>query len=804
MKTTSWTLLSGLVCASIATPAPAYELATHGAITYEASKRSVLNDQQFLKDLGIDTQTNLNDPFGTVYYDVSGATVQPRASDTFEDTIIQRLGLQPLSLPAWLMRGAIREDDVRWPFGDNPQDDPYGNKMRVLNHFFDPYNNIPLTVAGIAAGAKAPDWAAGTPDIFTAPNTPDTGRDNHFTIFDAREAMYRALTGKKKDGTNAAPGATDNNPALEYVRKAYWATTFRALGDVMHLVEDMAQPQHTRNDAHSGMPGFGHKSVYELFVECRATQSGVTDLGSYNIKDCPGLTPADYAGYPDVVFTKYSDYFSTHNGREWGLADYSNNGFFSAGTNLGRNSYPYPSNDPSRYSERDTVVDSSGSVTSHLIGTVPDSLYPELTATAALATKSLWYEFLIESGKQEYLGYTLDVTNYVDMSNLLIPRAVAYSAGLLNHFFRGKLAITAPDEGIYAILDHATRKAKDTEGFTLVKLKVKNTTPDIAAPGGTFPQDMKNGELVAVAKFKRNTCYQPELDGEFKDAASTWNGCIVKTYRSAEEIVVSQKITGVSLPADPASKPVQYSFTFDKPIPVNATDLYIQVVYRGALGDESDAVVVATKDLREPTFVDYTNGMDYSYIKDFTTGTSQWYNNLTQRETIQGLIDNDKTAFFRTWAPRLTTYRKMQLKFGSSTKVAAVVPEIPAPGYMRIAVLMDVDWLRLGYTTRITNYYLDASGTKKQGDAYDWSGSFDFHAKINQNNDVSIVRNVRGGYYWWGRYVTSAYPLDNVPTQQVINDAVANNVMPPMDSSTLKPTTICMVGDNQTPPEGCP
>jgi hypothetical protein len=30
-------------------------------------------------------------------------------------------------------------------------------------------------------------------------------------------------------------------------RDAYWATTFRALGSVMHLVQDMGNPQHTRD-----------------------------------------------------------------------------------------------------------------------------------------------------------------------------------------------------------------------------------------------------------------------------------------------------------------------------------------------------------------------------------------------------------------------------------------------------------------------------------------------------------------------------------------------------------------------------
>ena len=59
------------------------------------------------------------------------------------------------------------------------------------------------------------------------------------------------------------------------MRKAYWATLFRSLGDVVHLIQDMGQPQHTRNDPHAGKLGrgwiAGHTSIYEKYIEARAT-----------------------------------------------------------------------------------------------------------------------------------------------------------------------------------------------------------------------------------------------------------------------------------------------------------------------------------------------------------------------------------------------------------------------------------------------------------------------------------------------------------------------------------------------------
>ena len=234
--------------------ANAYELSTHGLLTDKAYERSNLGvDTALFDQLGVNA-TNLK-VFGESYYDVSGNEIGSRSQNDFEKQRMPSKGLGFLTVKGWLMRGAIREDDVPVFFGKNPQDDPYGQIFRVANHFYDPRNDRPLTIIGIPLGKKAPDWAIGAKDVFDDENDANTNRRNHFTVFDARESLFRALTGMDKGGSTAigAGGSTPGTAAdKEAVRKAYWATTFRALGDLIHLVQDMAQPQHTRNDAHAG------------------------------------------------------------------------------------------------------------------------------------------------------------------------------------------------------------------------------------------------------------------------------------------------------------------------------------------------------------------------------------------------------------------------------------------------------------------------------------------------------------------------------------------------------------------------
>src|SRR4051794_30981798 len=105
--------------------------------------------------------------------------------------------------------------------------------------------------------------------------------------------MFRALTLKWKDvdGRYANLNYGEASAATkENWRRAYWATSFRSLGDAVHLLQDMAQPQHTRNEPHGGMYCVyqttcvgGHTSAYEKYIDARVRSlNGFRSLTPFN------------------------------------------------------------------------------------------------------------------------------------------------------------------------------------------------------------------------------------------------------------------------------------------------------------------------------------------------------------------------------------------------------------------------------------------------------------------------------------------------------------------------------------------
>lgn len=648
MKTTKLILATSL--SFIATWANSYELATHAATTYNAYlKSNLVLGGTLVKDFGIEVLLVNPDtsgmPFGENYYDIQGSTIMERKAQDYEKNVIKpipRIDISPLTLSGWLMRGAIREDDLGTVLGfrkgDDPHDDPYGSIFRVYNHFFDPIHNIPLTVLHDELGETTPNWAIGTTDAFATPMAENIGRRNHFTVFDARETMYRALTGQSKNGTNLG-----NNlalPAPEVDRKKYWATLFRALGDILHLNQDMAQPQHTRNEAHTGLGGplsnsvTGHESVFEMYIDARATGSN-----SYSIDGLPKqpYPPLDFGNYdyPIPAFNKISDYWSSGIGATSlsgkGLADYSNHGFFTTGNNIGGTKFAAPSPIAANYVPQRTLYPEGMAkqfIMNYLAGPVVDNNTGNQTNpdSIRMVRESIWKEFSTASNV-----YSLDRNTYDDMANLLIPRAVSYSAGLINYLFRGQMKISLPDEGVYSLVDHSSISIADPlhefKGFNKIKLKLANTTPNGEA--------MPAGKLTAVLKFHRNKCYKNDLSGypPFVD----WNTC----RTDEEEIVVSNPANGgADVALTETSQP--FAFDFTNALPLNATDVYLQLVYRGKLGVEDDAVVVATQDISEPTFFSYLNASDYIHIGNtvYTRNEVNTLPGVIGLVSPQSLVDN--------------------------------------------------------------------------------------------------------------------------------------------------------------------
>src|SRR5207248_9775652 len=132
----------------------------------------------------------------------------------------------------WLIEGGIREDDFQSHplltalFGCPAPENPRSDIDRPKHHFFD----VQGAGGGIVPGAfPAPDWALGLQGRGTA------STQNQFSVLDARRYQLLSLTA-------ATRAERDRNTAL----------LFRTLGHVTHLLQDMAQPQHTRRDAHLG------------------------------------------------------------------------------------------------------------------------------------------------------------------------------------------------------------------------------------------------------------------------------------------------------------------------------------------------------------------------------------------------------------------------------------------------------------------------------------------------------------------------------------------------------------------------
>ena len=615
-----------------------------------------------------------------------------------------------------MMFGSIREDDNPNEDPPTPQDIQPGIK-RPLHHFFDPYFNRPLTVAGLdlleLAVKRNPDWAMGVKDSFTDPNSPAIPRVNGFSVVDAREAMFRALTLlTPKDGDYVEIASNKDAATKQQWRSAYWATAFRALGDVLHLNQDMAQPQHTRNEPHAGsICGFGycvggHTSVYEKYINARVLELPAFRAPSES--EAPitiTLAPLTPSAYPVPRFGRYSDYWSTAPGPQSlqgkGLADYSNRGFFTAQNNLGATVYPSPASDPLSYNVKvvaptrwDGSSAPSAAVSYVFHGKVLDTLIDSQATDVPLTSFGVWDQFLTSSSNLP--RYTLQRINYDAMANLLLPRAIAYSAGLINYFFRGRIDISLPDEGVYALVDHASNT-----GFKVLRAKLRNSTPAFADPAGSIQeQDMIGGQFFAVVRYHRDLAYKKSLDAvvgvipcaeallvvlEADPAATT------DCRHGDEEIVVSRPIGSVNLRAG-SQTVAEFTFT-DTPIPLDAVDVVLQIVYRGPLGGESDSVAVGTVDVSEPTYFTYHNASDYIHLGD----------RVYDRETIDG----DPNLLFQVQPQTCVDYRvsparlrgeclnpfalDLEVSFGTIEDPAVAVIGLPPRRFIRFAYIGDAE-----------------------------------------------------------------------------------------------------------------
>ncbi len=341
-----------------------------------------------------------------------------------------------------LIRDGVEFEDKIMPILNDRE------SLRMKYHFYDPQNDgrpltlkIPATLTTpeikLVAPYASPDWITekiGGNDI--------EEQGQNFSFSDANNYLYRALTSKTKED-----------------RDINWGLTYQTLGHVIHHIQDMAQPQHTRNDSH--LPWEDSEiQFYEIYTEEK------------RIDPNRGLP---FTGYPDIdlnVFnTARSFWGSVDISERKGLAWFSSTNFVSAGTNfqggLDNNSnlvfdndpeYPLPSGADAN--SVDSSIDIEGEECNNQNECVPTIINGSVTFIETPVYDANLNQNSINEGASTFsifdydlIGqslppkFALNSLNYDAAHEYLIPRAVAYSAGLIDYFFRGRIDANVTTDG---------------------------------------------------------------------------------------------------------------------------------------------------------------------------------------------------------------------------------------------------------------------------------------------------------------------------------------------------------------------
>jgi hypothetical protein len=506
----------------------------------------------------------------------------------------------------WIGEGGIKEDEPESVTGY------VTNQARNNNHF-----HYPLAGTWDGAGLdidissyksripwpfrdKLPDHISGQSSILWAHNK-NQALGGKWSWHDARSYFYSALTEKDLDGNVVVHTYAD-------MWQCY-SNTFRALGQLMHLVQDASVPAHVRGEFH--LPLLFH---YEPWLETiRQKESNRFDgfIATPTSLDrsifggppnpLPTISDTNVKLTPVAKLIDTDQYTGTNPEDTWtkivGLAEFANANFF------GEFIYPpftpkcpFPDLNSSNVEKRIDAIQNPRDPSS---GTFRPYYYSKLDDPGKFGYRLATVDFLKDYVTKYFPTYmrnlkpALDGKVYVDYASRLLPRAVSYSAGLLQYFFRGNIEITLPDSGVYA------QTAKPDDGFTQVKLKARNTTPN--------GEEMTSGTIELVVKFK----VAQENPFQSKEVATSLEfSYIIVPGSSVQSIPADQPIISRNQPRE---------FVFDltqTPIPLYATDLYLQVVYKGKLGLEDMAVAVGFKDISEPTPIDIFNDMERICINE--------------------------------------------------------------------------------------------------------------------------------------------------------------------------------------------
>ncbi|MGV8073122.1 MAG: hypothetical protein AB2L11_00975 [Syntrophobacteraceae bacterium] len=609
------------------------------------------------------------------------------------------------------------------------------NPPRWLKHFHDPLKS--WDSAGLDLPLLSPELSS----LVWAQLTDDSNEEQHneFSWTAARKSYYSALKTASEDD---------------------WVLTFRILGQVMHLVSDAAVPAHVRNDAHPP----GDSDLYEAWAAANGTMGAAPEFNSkLNYKNpypvdpwiMQAAIPSILAPVPISGLWDRDVYVPGGSPSESlvGLAEFTNAYFYSSDT-LNNGDYPYPS-----FSDADLLsIDwSNPDLVDAADGKIDNKIYMRHTVDESpyrLAAASYWLYDCLPPGDCWRYTWFLDNKVHEDYASILIPRAVGYSAALLDYFFRETIEIAPGSEGIYAFYN-PDDPAGDTGGFQTITLKVRNKSEYTS-------EEMTYGAIELIVKYRVAT-EDPFVLAE------------VPT-EPRPNIVAPTRIVGSPIPRDEF---VELVFDLPQVIPKEATDLYLQVIYKGSIGSESDGVAMGFKDISEPSPYDIFNNTDWVCIDGiFKAAGSQEVFSLADANG-NGILDSNEWDIFPHNLNNLDVrFSPYDVPLSPPPANYTIETLAPAQSY-RVYVLSDTYFGR--GTSTCTNsptgsYACDNGshggflgtnrvymGLKRQTDTYYTTEECTAHNYPSAPCDVPTIPrfwDFRGKKYWALTFLNMVFPLD--------------------------------------------
>lgn len=422
----------------------------------------------------------------------------------------------------------------------------------LTSHFYDPLTNRGYSVLGVEIGQSAYDSA--------------NDLSNYGAWVWARKRLYDGLT------------QTDKT-----TRQQYLGIAFLALGRAMHLVQDVAVPAHTRNDGH--MPGVDSEP-YEDY-----TNKHLDDF-VYTSVPFPYWNVSVSAKAPRQFWDLDSyDGSTVYTSGYIGLAEYTNPNFFSKNTIF--KDYPHPSyvdtNYPNINWTHPEIVDAEDGIFDSRIY-ISKSGGESVNHLAAISYIS--YD-VIKKGYYQYSPFVLDDACHNEYAEKLLSRAVGYSAGLLNYFFRGNIAVSEIKE----------QTANQT--VTGVSVKLTNLTPN---------EEMKDGEFRVSYRYKLT-------------------GATEYSYGLSDPVPSGNLTYGAEAP---------YQFAFPSPIPAGGNDVQYTLVFKGTLGQEVEAVA---GQVFQPGWEDWERGFNGRH--NWTVFPANSSANVVATTTSDPLVTGNIVAEFQ-------------------------------------------------------------------------------------------------------------------------------------------------------------